>query len=137
MKMYREWLKIRTKGPLNFIDITEKVQEIVEKSKISNGMVFLNSMHNTAAIFVQENDPTIFEDMKEFFERILPLNRKYHHDYEGNLNATAHLKTNLIGCFLALPVEKNKLVLGTWQRIFFVEWFEPRERKVLITIVGD
>jgi len=135
--MYRQWLKIETKKPYDFIDITEKVQQLVEASGIKNGMVFLNSMHNTAALLLQENDRTIFEDMKEALERILPLKAKYHHDYEGNLNATAHIKTNLIGSSLTLPLEDGRLLLGTWQRIFFVEWFEARERKVLITVIGD
>ena len=137
MKLYTKWLQIKTAKPYDFIDITERVISVVKESKIKNGIVFVNATHNTATVLIQENDKSIFEDMKELFEKILPLDKKYHHDYEGNLNATAHLKTNLVGQTISLPVISNEIVLGTWQRIFFVEWFEPRERKVLITVMGD
>jgi len=137
MKMYREILEIETHRPDEFIDVTKKVEMIVKKSKISKGMCFINSLHNTAAIFVQENDEDIFKDTKKLFEKILPLNGSYHHDYEGNINATAHQKTNLIGSSVTLPVENGRLMLGTWQRIIFAEWFEKRDRKIVITVIGD
>jgi secondary thiamine-phosphate synthase enzyme len=137
MKIFQKEIKIETKGPNDFIDITEKIEEIVRELEIKNGVVFLNSLHNTACLIIQENDKTIFEDMKKMFEKILPLNEKYFHDYEGNINATAHLKTNLLSQFLSIPIKNNKLVLGTWQRIIFVEFFEKRERKIFVTIIGD
>jgi secondary thiamine-phosphate synthase enzyme len=113
------------------------VEKKVEKSKIKNGMIFLNSLHNTACLIIQENDETIFEDMKKFFDKILPLNEKYSHSYEGSLNATAHLKSNLLSQSITLPIKNGNLVLGTWQRIIFVELFEPRERTVFVTILGE
>jgi secondary thiamine-phosphate synthase enzyme len=137
MKIFQKELKVKTSGPNDFIDITEKIEKIVEESKIKNGVVFLNSLHNTACLIIQENDRTIFEDMKKMFEKILPLNEKYFHDYEGSINATAHLKTNLLSQSLSIPLKNNKLVLGTWQRIIFVEFFEERERSIFVTIIGE
>jgi len=136
MKIFQKEIEIETNGPNDFIDITEEVEKVVEESKINEGILFLNSLHNTACLIIQENDRTIFEDMKNMFERILPLNEKYFHDYEGNLNATAHLKTNLLSQSLSLPIKNGKIVLGTWQRIIFVEFFEKRKRKIFITIIG-
>jgi secondary thiamine-phosphate synthase enzyme len=75
--------------------------------------------------------------MKKFFDKILPLNEKYSHSYEGSLNATAHLKSNLLSQSITLPIKSGNLVLGTWQRIIFVELFEPRERTVFVTILGE
>jgi secondary thiamine-phosphate synthase enzyme len=137
MRVYQSEIKIKTRNVYDFIDITESVEKEVEKSKIKNGMIFLNSLHNTACLIIQENDETIFEDMKKFFDKILPLNEKYSHSYEGSLNATAHLKSNLLSQSITLPIKNGNLVLGTWQRIIFVELFEPRERTVFVTILGE
>jgi secondary thiamine-phosphate synthase enzyme len=137
MKVFQKEIKIGTKGVNDFIDITEKVEEIVKETKVKNGIVALNSLHNTACLIIQENDETIFEDMKKFFDKILPLNEKYSHRYEGSLNATAHLKSNLLLQSIMLPIKNGELVLGTWQRIIFVELFEPRERTVFVTIMGE
>ncbi|MFZ8830234.1 MAG: secondary thiamine-phosphate synthase enzyme YjbQ [Candidatus Aenigmatarchaeota archaeon] len=137
MKVFQKEIKVRTKGANDFIDITKEVEEIVKESKVNNGIAALNSLHNTACLIIQENDETIFEDMRKFFDRILPLNEKYSHSYEGSLNATAHLKSNLLSQSLTLPIKNGKLVLGTWQRIIFVELFEARERKVFVTIIGE
>jgi secondary thiamine-phosphate synthase enzyme len=137
MSIYQKEIKIETKGPYDFIDITDKVNEILKESEIKNGIVSLFSLHNTACIIIQENDETIFKDIEEFFDRILPLNTKYYHNYEGNINATAHIKTNLLSQSLCIPIKDGKLLLGTWQRIIFLELFEARERKVFITIIGE
>mgnify|MGYP000101677162 CR=1 FL=1 len=137
MKIYQNEIKLKTKCANDFLDITKEVEEEVRNSKVKNGMVFLNSLHNTACMVIQENDETIFEDMKKFFDRILPLSEKYSHNYEGSLNATAHLKSNLLSQSVAIPIKDGKLVLGVWQRVIFIEFFEPRERTVFITIIGE
>jgi secondary thiamine-phosphate synthase enzyme len=137
MRVYQSEIKIKTRNVYDFIDINESVEKEVEKSKIKNGMIFLNSLHNTACLIIQENDETIFEDMKKFFDKILPLDEKYSHSYEGSLNATAHLKSNLLSQSITIPIKNGKLVLGAWQRIIFVELFEPRERTVFVTILGE
>ncbi|OYT42604.1 MAG: hypothetical protein B6U78_00700 [Candidatus Aenigmarchaeota archaeon ex4484_224] len=137
MKIFQKEIKIKTKGIYDFVKITEKLEEVVKESKIKNGILFANSLHNTAALLIQEDDPTIFEDLKEMFERILPMNSKYHHSYEGNENATAHQKNNLLKSFFTVPIKDGKLVKGTWQDFWVIELFEPRERKVFVTIIGE
>jgi len=137
MKLFRKVIEIRTKGYNDFIDITSQLEKVVKEAKVKKGILFANSLHNTAALIIQENDPSIFEDMKNFFEKILPLNGKYKHDYEGNENATSHQKSSLLGNSISIPIENNELVLGTWQRVIFIEFFEPRIRKVVVTILGE
>jgi len=137
MKVYQDSIRVDTKKVNDFIKITEDVQGIVGKSKIHNGIVFVNSLHNTAAVIIQENDPTIFKDTFDLFERILPLKGKYQHSYEGNENATAHQKQNLLGNSVSVPLKDGKLVLGSWQDVFFLEFFEPRQRQVIVTVLGD
>jgi secondary thiamine-phosphate synthase enzyme len=137
MKIFQKTLVFKTKGINDFIRITDDVQDVVKESKIKNGMVFVNALHNTAALIIQENDSTIHIDLTKILEKIVPIKEKYLHDYEGNENATAHIKSNLLKTFLTIPLKEGKLVLGTWQDIFFVELFESREREVLITIIGE
>jgi secondary thiamine-phosphate synthase enzyme len=137
MKIFKKSISIQTKKSYDFINLIEKIQTVVDESKIKNGMVFLNSLHNTAALIMQEDDPHIHRDLVNTLEKIVPLKGKYEHDMEGNKNATAHLKTNLLSSNLTIPLENGKLVLGMWQNIFFIELFEPRERGVVVTIIGE
>ncbi|MEM7814671.1 MAG: secondary thiamine-phosphate synthase enzyme YjbQ [Candidatus Aenigmatarchaeota archaeon] len=137
MKIFQKDIRIRTRAANEFIKITDEVEKVVKESKIKNGMVFVNALHNTAALIIQEYDESIHKDLIKFFEKILPLKEKYFHDYEGNLNATAHIKSNLLKTFLTIPLKEGKLLLGTWQNIFFVEMFEARERIVSVTVIGE
>jgi secondary thiamine-phosphate synthase enzyme len=137
MKMFQKAISVQTHEPNEFINITSEIQKVVNESKIKNGMVFANSLHDTASIIIQEDDSTIYEDMFNMFGRILPLKVKYSHDYEGNVNAIAHQKCSLLGTSVNLPLENGKIVLGTWQQIIFIEFLEPRQRKVVVTIIGE
>lgn len=138
MKFYRDVLELRTQGYFQYINITGKIQDIVNKSKIKEGMVFVNAGHNTATVIIQEDDSTIHEDTKEIVEELIPLDRKYRHSYEGNINATSHIKNQLLGnSNLTIPVKDGKLILGTWQQIHFLELLEPRRREVTVTIIGE
>lgn len=137
MKIFQKEVEVETREMNDFIKITEKIEDVVKESKIKNGMVFVNALHNTAALIIQENDSTIHEDLKKILERIVPLKENYKHDYEGNENATAHIKSNIIGTFVTIPIKDSKLLLGTWQDVFFVELFEARKRKVFVTVVGE
>ena len=107
------------------------------KRTIKNGMVFANALHNTAGLIIQENDPSIHSDLVNLLERVAPLKGRYHHNYEGKENATAHLKSNLLGTFVTVPLKDREMVLGTWQHIFLVEFFEPRKREVVVTVIGE
>jgi len=137
MKLFQETISIKTKSINDFVLITPKVQKVVDESKIKNGVVFVNALHNTAALIIQENDSTIHRDLINFLEKVVPMKEKYFHNYEGNENATAHIKSNILGTFVTIPLKDEKMVLGTWQNIFFVELFEAREREIVITIIGE
>jgi len=137
MKIFQKEIEIETEKINHFVKITEEVENVVRESKIKNGMVFLNALHTTSALIIQENDSTIHEDLVKILERATPLSEKYKHDYEGNENATAHIKSNLLGSFLSIPLKDGKLLLGTWQDIFFLELFEARKRKVFVTVIGE
>lgn len=137
MKVFQKTLNVRTKGIYDFVKLTEMLEEVVKESKIKTGILFANALHNTACLLIQENDESIFEDMKKVLERIVPMKEKYAHDYEGNENATAHQKSAILKTFFTIPINGNKLVKGTWQDFWFVELFEPRERRIVVTIIGE
>jgi secondary thiamine-phosphate synthase enzyme len=138
MKFFRDIIELNTKKSFQYINITDKVQDIVNKSKVKDGMIFVNAAHNTATVILQEADSSIHEDTKEIIEELIPLNRDYRHAYEGNVNATSHIKNQLLGnSNLTIPVKNGQLVLGTWQQVFFLELLEARRREIIVTIIGE
>lgn len=138
MKFFRETIELNTKKSFQYINISDKVQDIVNKSKIKDGIVFVNTAHNTATVILQEADSSIHEDTKEIIEELIPLDRNYRHAYEGNLNATSHIKNQLIGnSNLTIPVKDGQLALGIWQQVFFLELLEPGRREITVTVIGE
>jgi secondary thiamine-phosphate synthase enzyme len=138
MKFYRDNIELKTQRNFQYINITEKVKDIVNKSKIKEGIVFVNSAHNTATVILQEDDSTIHEDTKEIINDLVPFNRDYRHSYEGNVNAASHVKNQLLGnSNLTIPVKDGELYLGTWQQVFFLELLEPRRREIIVTVTGE
>ena len=124
-------INIQSKKKVEFIDITDKVQEIVSKEKIVNGFCYLFTPHTTAALTINENaDPSVIDDIKMVLNKFLD-SLSYSH-VEGN--SPAHIKSSMIGCSIDIFVEKNRLVLGTWQGIFFCEFDGPRNRKVYLKV---
>jgi secondary thiamine-phosphate synthase enzyme len=86
----------------------------------------------------KKSDELTTEEWKKIITELIPMNRDYEHSYEGNVNATSHIKNQMIGnSNLTIPVEGSRLSLGTWQQIFFLELLEPRRRKITITIMGE
>ena len=129
------YLTIRSREKTEFIDITAKVEDLVNSARISGGCCDLFVMHTTAAITVNEGaDPAVKRDIGECLNRLVP-NAGYFTHAEGN--AAAHVKASLIGASQRLLVDRGKLVLGTWQAIYFCEFDGPRERRVAVRICAD
>ncbi len=131
-------VSVRTKKAPQFVDITDAVRREVEASGVREGVLLLRSRHTTAALTCTEGDPSIHEDCLELLREQLPLTRKYRHSYEGAENAVAHLAGMMVfGDSTWAPVRGGRLDLGTWQRLFLVELFEPRRRTVDVAILGE
>jgi len=131
--------KINTEGFNDIIDITDKVSEIVAKSKVKDGVCLISCPGSTAGLTTIEYDPNLLEDFKEFLEKIAPSDRPYHHDETwGDKNAFSHIRSALIKPFLAVPIEDEKLVLGQWQNIVLVDFDNrPRKREIIIKIIKN
>jgi len=127
-----EILEIKTHQRTEFVDITAEVATIVRKSKIGEGQCFLFVPHTTAGITLNEHaDPDVIKDLENFLEKLVPASNQYRHT-EGN--SPAHIKSSLLGHSCHLIISAGKLLLGTWQGIFFAEFDGPRTRRVFIEI---
>jgi secondary thiamine-phosphate synthase enzyme len=128
-------LSIKTQNRSQMVDITDMVEEAVSKSAISEGIVIVYSPHTTAGITINEGaDLDVVHDILMQLDEAHPWNhRKYLH---GEGNTAAHIKTSLVGVSQSIPVIHGKLVLGTWQSIYFCEFDGPRNRTFHVKIIG-
>ncbi|MCH8741300.1 YjbQ family protein [Patescibacteria group bacterium] len=128
---------IKTKGFNDIIDITDKVSQEVEKSKIKDGLCLVSCPGSTAGLTTIEYEPNLIEDFKEFLEELVPSDKKYRHDQTwGENNGFSHIRSALIKPFLTVPIEDGKLVLGTWQQIVLIDFdSRSREREILVKII--
>jgi secondary thiamine-phosphate synthase enzyme len=111
-------------------EITKKVQLIVDESGMQNGMILVYCPHTTGAITINEAaDPSVPRDIVNHLSKLIPLRGDYQHS-EGN--SDAHIKSSIIGCSEQVLVQKGRLVLGTWQGLFFAEFDGPRTRKIFV-----
>jgi secondary thiamine-phosphate synthase enzyme len=128
-------IHLQTNSRIEMIDITVSVQVVIDSEKISNGLCIIFSPHTTAAITINENaDPDVPHDIIAALDRAVPFSANYRHT-EGN--SAAHVKSSLVGASELVIIEKGRLVLGTWQSIFFCEFDGPRSRKALISIIAS
>jgi secondary thiamine-phosphate synthase enzyme len=125
--------QVRTTQHTEFIDITRYVQEAVKKTGVQEGICFVFIPHTTAGVTINENaDPSVSEDIVMELNKMVPFQDRYQH-LEGN--SPAHIKASLAGFSQTIFVESGKLVLGTWQGIFFSEFDGPRNRKVYVKVM--
>jgi secondary thiamine-phosphate synthase enzyme len=128
-------IDIKTGSRVEFQDITNKINSVVAESGVRDGQCFLFVPHTTAGIVVNEHaDPAVVADIAAQLEAIAPQHKEYRHT-EGN--APAHIKASLVGDSRTFFIEDGRLVLGTWQGIFFGEFDGPRSRAVLVKITAD
>jgi len=125
--------QVRTSKQTEFIDITQSIQEAVKKTGVEDGICIIFIPHTTAAVTINENaDPSVVQDILMELNKMVPFKDQYHH-MEGN--SPAHIKASLVGCSQFILIESGKLVLGTWQGIFFCEFDGPRDRKVFVKVM--
>jgi secondary thiamine-phosphate synthase enzyme len=128
-------LTVQTYGRSQLLNITGEVERIVSQSGIKEGTVLIFTMHTTAGLTINENaDPSVVEDILMELDKIVPLNDNYRHT-EGN--SAAHIKSSLFGISLTVFINSGRLLLGTWQGIYFCEFDGPRQRKVLVKVVAE
>ncbi len=137
MKVYNQKIEIKSTSQIEFIDITNKVEEIIGNSGVREGQVLVYSPHTSASIVVNHNEPMLIQDFMRVLYRLVPMRDRYSHDLfeigraktsDGRSNGHSHCKNLLLGVSETLPIEKGKVMLTEKQNIFLVELDGARTR---------
>jgi secondary thiamine-phosphate synthase enzyme len=137
MKSYTEYLSFQTKKQREFVNITAKAGEILEKSRIKEGMMLVSAMHITAGVYVNDAEDGLIQDIEEWLDRLAPGGVDYRHHRTGETNGDAHLKNLLIGHQVILPITQGKLDLGPWQQVYYAEFDGRRRKRVIVKVIGE
>ena len=133
-----EKINIRTNG-INLYEITNNIIDWINKINLSSGLLNISIQHTSASLLLQENaDPTVLEDLKNYFFKLVPFNDNYLHATEGYDDMPAHIKTSLTNTNITLSVIDKKLNLGTWQGVFLFEHrTSSKDRFINLHYIGD
>jgi secondary thiamine-phosphate synthase enzyme len=134
MTVFSDRIVFGTKGEIELIDLTGKVQDVVRKSGIKDGLVHVFAPHATGVLILTEHEPSLDRDVIDFLEKIIPKNGGYRHPS----NAHSHLRSMLLSPDKTLPVIDGQAVFGTWQSLVFVETdVYPRRRTIIMQVLGE
>lgn len=137
MKVHTEYLVFNTENEIDFILITDEIQAVIDRSGITDGLVLINPMHITAAVYVNDAESGLIQDFKEWLEELAPRKPDYHHHKTGEVNGDAHLKRQLMGHQVTMAITGGSLDLGPWEQIFYAEFDGRRKKRVLVKIIGQ
>lgn len=129
-------IEIPTKRSIEVVDITSQVQKDVEESKLESGLCLVFTLHTTTGITINEGEPGLIQDILNLMNTLVPQGAGYMHDRSDG-NAHAHLQAVLLGNSITIPVERGRLILGTWQKVLFLELDGPRRRRVYVKTIPD
>jgi len=142
--MFSKTILIDSAEKTDIVDITSGIKEVVKNSGVKDGFVLIFTPHTTTAIRMNENEEGLLKDIKKFLEEEAPSSKDYFHDKiedrkcppDEPSNAHSHIRSLLLGASETIPVMDSKLILGTWQSIFFIDLDGPRKRKVIVQVNG-
>jgi secondary thiamine-phosphate synthase enzyme len=140
MKSFTKYLTFNVPARMDFLNITDKVDECLHESGIKEGLCLVNAMHITASVFINDDESGLHEDYKRWLEQLAPFDpspERYHHNRTGEDNADAHHKRQIMGREVVVAITKGKLDFGPWEQIFYGEFDGRRAKRVLVKIIGD
>ncbi len=137
MKSVTEYLWFNTGKHREFINITDKVEKVLQKSRIKEGMILVSAMHITAGVYINDDEPGIIKDIEEWLEKLAPEGLDYRHHRTGEVNGDSHLKNIVVGHQVMVPVTEGRLDLGPWQQIFYAEFDGQRRKRLIIKAMGE
>ncbi|ADE16243.1 protein of unknown function UPF0047 [Nitrosococcus halophilus Nc 4] len=139
MKSYRKELWFNVPSRRGFVNITPQVEECLDESGVSEGLVLVNAMHITASVFINDDEPGLHHDYEEWLEKLAPHEpiRQYRHNDTGEDNADGHLKRQVMGREVVVAVTDRRLDFGPWEQIFYGEFDGRRRKRVLVKIIGE
>ena len=134
------YLTMNVPARMDFVNITERVQEAVRESGVQEGLCLVNAMHITASVFINDDEPGLHEDYRRWLKRLAPYDPSpsaYRHNRTGEDNGDAHHKRQVMGREVVVAVTGGKLDFGPWEQIFYGEFDGRRPKRVLIKIIGE
>lgn len=137
MKFFTDYLWFNTTKHREFINISTEVEDAVRKSGVQEGMVLVSAMHITAAVYVNDAEWGLIEDIEEWLQHLAPEGPDYRHHRTGEVNGDAHLKSLLMHHQVILPITKGQLDLGPWQAVYYAEFDGQRRKRVIIKVMGE
>src|SRR3974377_2083627 len=139
MKSLTEQLWFEVPNRRGFLNITDTVEKLVQKSGIREGLCLDNAMHITASVFINDDESGLHQDYEKWLEKIAPHEPtgSYKHNQTGEDNADAHLKRQIMGREVVVAITKGKLDFGPWEQIFYGEFDGRRKKRVLVKIIGE
>ena len=137
MKSVTDYLWFNTEQHREFINITDKVEELVQRSGIAEGFVLVSAMHITAGVYVNDAESGLIADIEEWLEHLAPFRPGYRHHATGESNGDAHLKSLLVHHEVIVPITGGSLDLGRWQQIYYAEFDGQRRKRVIIKALGE
>lgn len=135
MKAHTEYLTFETSHPEEFVRITDEVAAMVERSGLQDGFVLVSAMHITAAVYVNDWEGGLIEDIHEWLDGLAPK-ANYRHHRTGEDNGEAHLKNLILHHQVMVPITNGRLDLGPWQQIFYAEFDGQRRKRVILKALG-
>jgi secondary thiamine-phosphate synthase enzyme len=140
MKSQTEYLVMNIPARMAFVNITPRVEEVVRKSQVQEGLCLVNAMHITASVFINDDESGLHEDYATWLESLAPFDaspKRYKHNRTGEDNADAHMKRQVMGREVVVAITGGKLDFGPWEQIFYGEFDGRRAKRVLIKVIGE
>jgi len=140
MKSHTEYLTLNVPARMDLVHITPKVEEAVRASGVREGLCLVNAMHITASVFINDDEPGLHQDYKDWLEKLAPFDaspQAYRHNRTGEDNGDAHHKRQIMGREVVVAITDGKLDFGPWERIFYGEFDGRRPKRVLVKIIGE
>ena len=138
MKSLTEYLTFNVKDRRGYLNITPRVEELVRRSGIKEGLCLVNAMHITASVYINDDESGLIQDYDKWLEKLAPHEpvSQYAHN-TGEDNADAHMKRQVMGREVVVAITSGKLDFGPWEQIFYGEFDGRRNKRVLVKIIGE
>jgi secondary thiamine-phosphate synthase enzyme len=133
---HTEHLHVEIPKRYALVNITEKIEEAVERSGVRDGFCFVSAMHITAGVYVNDAESGLLRDISGWIEKLAPYGMDYLHHQTGEDNGDAHLKSYLTNHSLTAPITRGRLDFGTWQQVFYAEFDGKRRKRILLKLTG-
>lgn len=140
MKSLTEHLTFTVPERMGFVNVTGEVEALVARSGVQDGLCLVNAMHITASIFINDDEPGLHQDYREWLERLAPFDpspEAYRHNRTGEDNGDAHHKRQIMGREVVVAITEGRLDFGPWEQIFYGEFDGLRPKRVLVKIIGE